>query len=73
MICGIDVFHSGTGGVVKKSVAGFIASLDAQMTKWHSRICIQANRQELVDMLQICLTSAVNAYYKVMMTYYTSV
>jgi len=65
MICGIDVYHVGTGGGAKKSVAGFIASLDSQLTKWHSRICMQASKQELVDMLQVCLTSAINAYHKV--------
>lgn len=64
MICGIDVYHAGVGGGSKKSVAGFIASLDNQLTKWHSRICMQASKQELVDMLQVCLTSAINAYHK---------
>jgi aubergine len=66
MICGIDVYHSGIGAGARKSVAGFVASLDPQMTKWHSRICMQASNQELVDMLQVCLTSAINAYYEVM-------
>ncbi|XP_018396706.1 PREDICTED: piwi-like protein 1 [Cyphomyrmex costatus] len=64
MVCGIDVYHVGVGGGGRKSVAGFIASLDNQLTKWHSRICMQASRQELVDMLQVCLTSAINAFYK---------
>jgi len=48
----------------KKSVAGFIASLDSQLTKWHSRICMQASKQELVDMLQVCFTSGISAYCK---------
>ncbi|KAL6429603.1 hypothetical protein ACFW04_007503 [Cataglyphis niger] len=64
MVCGIDVYHAGVGGGAKKSVAGFVASLDTQLTKWHSRICMQASKQELVDMLQVCLTSAINAYQK---------
>ncbi|KYN12440.1 Piwi-like protein 1 [Trachymyrmex cornetzi] len=64
MICGIDVYHAGVGGGSRKSVAGFIASLDSQLTKWHSRICMQASKQELVDMLQVCLTSAINAFHK---------
>ncbi|XP_011168648.1 piwi-like protein Ago3 isoform X1 [Solenopsis invicta] len=64
MICGIDVYHSGTGAGARKSVAGFVASLDPRMTKWHSRICMQASNQELVDMLQVCLTSAINTYYE---------
>jgi len=65
MVCGIDVYHAGVGGGAKKSVAGFVASLDTQLSKWHSRICMQASKQELVDMLQVCLTSAINAYQKV--------
>lgn len=65
MICGIDVYHSGAGGPAKKSVAGFVASMDNQLTKWHSRICIQTSKQELVDMLQMCLISSLNAYKKV--------
>ncbi|XP_029662473.1 piwi-like protein Ago3 [Formica exsecta] len=64
MVCGIDVYHAGVGGGAKRSVAGFVASLDTQLTKWHSRICMQASKQELVDMLQVCLTSAINAYQK---------
>ncbi|GAB1865325.1 Piwi-like protein 1 [Camponotus japonicus] len=64
MVCGIDVYHAGVGGGAKKSVAGFVASLDTQLSKWHSRICMQASKQELVDMLQVCLTSAINAYQK---------
>lgn len=65
MVCGIDVYHSGIGTAVKRSVAGFVSSLDVQLTKWHSKICMQASKQELVDMLQMCLISAINAYRKV--------
>lgn len=65
MVCGIDVYHAGVGSVAKPSVAGFVASLDAQMSKWHSKVCMQASRQELMDMLQVCLMSAINAYRKV--------
>ncbi|EZA53661.1 hypothetical protein DMN91_008315 [Ooceraea biroi] len=64
MVCGIDVYHAGVGTGLKKSVAGFVASLDTQLTKWHSRVCIQASRQELVDMLQMCLVAAINAFHK---------
>ncbi|XP_072747042.1 piwi-like protein Ago3 isoform X2 [Anoplolepis gracilipes] len=64
MVCGIDVYHAGVGRSAKRSVAGFVASLDTQLSKWHSRVCMQASKQELVDMLQVCLTSAVNAFQK---------
>ncbi|XP_043262895.1 piwi-like protein Ago3 [Colletes gigas] len=64
MICGIDVYHAGVGQQMKGSVAGFVASLDRLLTTWHSKICLQGRNQELVDMLQICLISAIKAYYK---------
>lgn len=70
MVCGIDVYHAGAGAGPKKSVAGFVASLDAQLTMWHSRICMQASKQELVDMLQVCFTSAINAYHKVINAFF---
>lgn len=63
MVCGIDVYHSAVGG--GRSVAGFVSSLDPQLTKWHSKICMQSSKQELVDMLQVCLISAINAFQKV--------
>ena len=65
MICGIDVYHAGAGQSMKGSVAGFVASLDKALTTWHNKVCIQSKRQEIVDMLQVCLISAIRAYYKV--------
>lgn len=64
MICGIDVYHAGSGQS-KGSVAGFVASLNKHLTIWHNKICIQGKRQEIVDMLQICLISAIKAYHRV--------
>ncbi|XP_033328474.2 argonaute 3 [Megalopta genalis] len=64
MICGIDVYHGGIGQSTKGSVAGFVASLDKLLTTWHSKICLQGRHQELMDMLQVCMTSALKAYYK---------
>ncbi|XP_001603582.2 piwi-like protein Ago3 [Nasonia vitripennis] len=62
MVCGIDVFHAGVGQGSKGSVAAFIASLDKMLTSWHSRVCLQAPHQELVDLLSQCLVSAINVY-----------
>ncbi|KAK1122113.1 hypothetical protein K0M31_009951 [Melipona bicolor] len=64
MICGIDVYHAGSGQSMKGSVAGFVASLDKALTTWHNKVCIQGKHQEIVDMLQMCLISAIRAYYK---------
>lgn len=65
MVCGIDVFHAGVGQGSKGSVAAFIASLDKMLTSWHSRVCLQAPHQELVDLLSQCLVSAINVYREV--------
>ncbi|XP_078032612.1 argonaute 3 [Augochlora pura] len=65
MICGIDVYHGGgIGQSTKGSVAGFVASLDKLLTTWHSKICLQGRHQEVMDMLQVCMISALKAYYK---------
>ena len=65
MICGIDVYHAGLGKVTHGSVAGFVASMDKGLTSWYSKICIQSRNQELIDLLKICLISAIRAYQQV--------
>ena len=66
MICGVDVYHAGVGKVTHGSVAGFVASMDKNLTSWYSKICIQARNQELVDLLKICFISAIKAYQQVL-------
>ena len=65
MVCGIDVYHAGVGQGSKGSVAAFIASLDKLLTTWHSRVCLQAPHQELIDVLKQCLVSAIKVYREV--------
>ena len=65
MVCGIDVYHAGPGQGAKASVAAFVASLDKNLTSWHSRVCMQGPHQEMVDLLKQCLLSAINVYMKV--------
>ncbi|XP_043467469.1 piwi-like protein Ago3 [Leptopilina heterotoma] len=64
MVCGVDVYHAGPGKVTHGSAAGFVASMDKGLTSWYSKICIQTRNQELVDLLKICLVSAVKAYHQ---------
>lgn len=64
MVCGIDVYHPGTGQGRRGSVAGFVASMDKYLTSWYSKVCLQGTRQELVDLLQICFIASINAYKK---------
>ncbi|XP_035744235.1 piwi-like protein Ago3 [Vespa mandarinia] len=64
MVCGIDVYHPGLGEGRRGSVAGFVASMDKLLTSWYSKICLQGAHQEIIDLLQICLISAINAFKK---------
>ncbi|KAL2726285.1 piwi-like protein Ago3 isoform X1 [Vespula maculifrons] len=64
MVCGIDVYHPGFGTGRRGSVAGFVASMDKLLTSWYSKICLQGAHQEIIDLLQICLISAINAFKK---------
>lgn len=66
MVCGIDVYHPGLEVGRRGSVAGFVASMDKLLTSWYSKICLQGAHQEIIDLLQICLISAINAFKKVM-------
>lgn len=69
MVCGIDVYHPGFGVGRRGSVAGLVASMDKLLTSWYSKICLQGAQQEIIDLLQICLISAINAFKKVMHIY----
>lgn len=65
MVVGMDVYHAGVGSSSKGSVAAFVASLDRDLSEWHSRVCLQKPRQEIVDMLRSCFISALNVYRQV--------
>jgi aubergine len=62
MVVGLDVYHSTAAGV--KSIAGFISSYDADITRWYSRVCIQRSGQEIIDSARQCLIEALKLYYK---------
>ncbi|XP_019394493.1 PREDICTED: piwi-like protein 1 [Crocodylus porosus] len=61
MIVGIDCYHDNTAG--RRSVAGFVASLNQGMTRWFSRCILQDRGQELVDELKVCLQAALRAWF----------
>ncbi|KAM4046062.1 piwi-like protein 1 isoform 2-T4 [Anomaloglossus baeobatrachus] len=62
MIIGIDCYHDTLQG--KKSIAGFIASMNKHMTRWFSRCIVQDRGQEIVDGLKVCMQAALHAYSK---------
>ncbi|XP_064633620.1 piwi-like protein 1 [Lineus longissimus] len=64
MVIGIDVYHEGKGGK-GKSVGGFVASTNPELTRWYSRVCIQLPHQELIDGLKSCITAALKKYHEI--------
>lgn len=61
MICGIDTFHQRGSN----SVGAFVASIDAEYTRWFSRTCIQQPHQELLDGLVCCFIAGLKKYLTV--------
>uniref|UniRef100_A0A8C3IPX6 Piwi like RNA-mediated gene silencing 1 n=1 Tax=Chrysemys picta bellii TaxID=8478 RepID=A0A8C3IPX6_CHRPI len=61
MIVGIDCYHDTTAG--RRSIAGFVASLNQGMTRWFSRCVFQDRGQELVDGLKVCLQAALRSWF----------
>lgn len=61
MVVGIDCYHDTLAG--KRSIAGFVASLNQGMTRWFSRCVLQDQKQEIVDGLKVCMQAALNAWY----------
>ncbi|KAJ7309724.1 hypothetical protein JRQ81_007787 [Phrynocephalus forsythii] len=62
MLVGIDCYHDTTTS--RRSIAGFVASLNQGMTRWYSRCIVQDVGQELVDGLKVCLQAALRSWHK---------
>ena len=68
MVVGIDTYHEGGMGLGKRpSVGGMVASINPACTRWYSRVCMQASRQELINGLKVCFTAALRKYHEVNM------
>ncbi|KAM4808124.1 piwi-like protein 1 [Rhinophrynus dorsalis] len=61
MVVGIDCYHDSTSG--RRSIGGFVASLNQGMTRWFSRCVLQDPKQEIVDGLKVCMQAALKAWY----------
>ncbi|XP_072372927.1 piwi-like protein 1 isoform X2 [Scyliorhinus torazame] len=61
MVVGIDCYHDNAAG--RKSIAGFVASLNQSITRWFSRCILQERGQELVDGLKVCLQAALKTWH----------
>ncbi|XP_015446018.1 piwi-like protein 3 [Pteropus alecto] len=62
MFIGIDCFHDVVNR--RKSIAGFVASVNEDLTEWFSQCIIQESGQELVNGLRACLQEALKLWYE---------
>ncbi|XP_028564520.2 piwi-like protein 2 isoform X4 [Podarcis muralis] len=63
MAIGMDVYHDPSRG--KRSVVGFVASINHTLTRWYSRVVFQLPHQEIVDSLKVCLVGALQKFHEV--------
>lgn len=63
MFCGFDSYHDQSAG--RRSVLGFVASINQTVTRWFSIAKFQQRGQELGDYLKIFLLSALRKYFEV--------
>ncbi|XP_025330023.1 piwi-like protein 1 [Canis lupus dingo] len=62
MFIGIDCFHDIVNR--RKSVAGFVSSINQELTQWFSQCIFQESGQELVNGLKTCLEAALKLWCK---------
>ncbi|XP_038044639.1 piwi-like protein 1 isoform X1 [Patiria miniata] len=63
MVVGIDSYHdSATRG---RSVGGFVASMNHDLSRYFSRCTFQHTGQELIDGLKVCMTSALRKFKEI--------
>ncbi|CAK7313956.1 Piwi-like protein 1 [Vulpes lagopus] len=62
MFIGIDCFHDIVNR--RKSIAGFVASINQELTQWFSQCIFQESGQELVNGLKTCLEAALKLWCK---------
>uniref|UniRef100_A0A8C6EKY9 Piwi like RNA-mediated silencing 3 n=1 Tax=Microcebus murinus TaxID=30608 RepID=A0A8C6EKY9_MICMU len=62
MFVGIDCFHDTVNR--QKSIAGFVASTNDELTKWYSRCVIQEAGEEIVNGLTECVAAALKVWCK---------
>jgi aubergine len=60
MIIGIDTYHQTSRQF--KSLAGLVASMNNEQTKWFSKVSFQMTGQELVDSMKVAFTQALHKY-----------
>ncbi|XP_040591198.1 piwi-like protein 4 isoform X2 [Mesocricetus auratus] len=62
MVVGIDICRDALNKDVV--VVGFVASINSRITRWFSRCVLQRTAADTADCLKVCLTGALNKWYK---------
>ena len=62
MVVGIDTYHD--SAKKGRSVAGYVASMNKNLTRYYSRVAFQHNQQELVDGLVVCTKGIIDVVLK---------
>ncbi|XP_006990580.1 piwi-like protein 4 isoform X1 [Peromyscus maniculatus bairdii] len=62
MVVGIDICRDALNKDVV--VIGFVASINSRITRWNSRCVLQRTAAEIADCLKVCMTGALNKWYK---------
>ncbi|KAL8604204.1 hypothetical protein ACOMHN_014772 [Nucella lapillus] len=62
MVIGVDAYHDLVRG--RRSIGGFVASTNPELTRWFSRVRIQMQGEELLPGLRIFMISAIRKYHE---------
>ncbi|PRD22810.1 UNVERIFIED_CONTAM: Piwi-like protein [Trichonephila clavipes] len=63
MVCGLDTYHDLSKG--RRSVLGFVSSINQNRTRWFSVTAMQNQGQELGDSLKMLFLAALRKYFDV--------
>ncbi|CAO2636110.1 Piwi-like protein 4 [Lemmus lemmus] len=62
MVVGVDICRDALNKNV--AVVGFVASVNSRITRWFSRCVLQRTAADIADCLKVCMTGALNKWYK---------
>ncbi|XP_051011715.1 piwi-like protein 4 isoform X2 [Acomys russatus] len=62
MVVGIAICRDALNRDV--AVVGFVASINSRITRWFSRCVLQKSAADIADCLKVCMTGALNKWYK---------
>ncbi|XP_015196795.2 piwi-like protein 2 [Lepisosteus oculatus] len=63
MVIGVDVHHDPSKK--KRSVMGFVASLNSSLTRWYSKVTFQMPNEEVISGFRICFLAGLQKYYEI--------